>query len=147
MGQEKAVARKDEEAAEEARELAEQNPSKENEEAADKAEEKALLVEEKAAKLKAEADAAMGKEAALKRAVVTTGGSGSTGVETPIVKLLKAMSKASTGPSANLADKFLKQEEKATGISGASGVGTGITEVRLGWKAKLGRQVWRWIRR
>merc|ERR1711871_1182186 len=130
---EKDLARRDEEKAEEAREVAEQNPSKENEEAADKAEEAALVVEDRAAKLKAKEAAAKSKEDAFERSltcVATTGGStGAT--ESPLSRLLRVMSQASTGPSANLAEKFLKQAETAStglsGMSGATGPGTGST--------------------
>ena len=117
---EKDVARKDEEEAEEARELAEQNPSKDNEEAADKAEEKALEVEDKAAKLKDKEERIKKKELELEKAISKP--SGSTGSESPMLRLLKTMSETATGPSSELAEKFLAQEGKETGISGATGV-------------------------
>ena len=122
---EKDVARKDEEEAEEARELAEQNPSKDNEEAADKAEEKALEVEDKAAKLKDKELRIKKKELELEKAISKP--SGSTGSESPMLRLLKTMSETATGPSSELAEKFLAQEGKETGISGATGV-TSVTD-------------------
>ena len=109
---EKDLARKDEEKAEEARELSEQNPSKENEEAADKAEEKALVVEEKARKLEAVELVAKKKEAAMERAIATGSSAGTGSAASPLIKLLTAMSKASTGPSAGIAANFLREEEK-----------------------------------
>merc|ERR1712072_288217 len=48
--------------------------------------------------------------------------SGTTGGGSPLKKLLTLLSAAATGPSAGMATKFLKEEEKATGISGISGI-------------------------
>ena len=65
------------------------------------------------------------KELELEKAISKP--SGSTGSESPMLRLLKTMSETATGPSSELAEKFLAQEGKETGISGA----TGVTSVRI----------------